>query len=184
VLPGKTSTPTGHPSALQSKAITILFVTPLAIAIIVEGDEVALGIGSFKVAAGNVVEHQMTILEMTSCQGALNSALALQEPIHRQITMEVHIDFGSFGAVLVLAVTFAGIADRQDVEAEGARRGASAAVQVADRFHLVLNLTQAVERELACCRSAAASNRLPERTSTGPYRRQRRKSKVKPSRSE
>ena len=39
--------------------------------------------------------------------------------------------------------------DRQGVYAEGARRGAPEAVQVADRFHLVLNLTQAVQRELA-----------------------------------
>src|SRR5277367_1376426 len=39
--------------------------------------------------------------------------------------------------------------DRQGVYAEGARRVAPEAVQVADRFHLVLNLTQAIERELA-----------------------------------
>ena len=39
--------------------------------------------------------------------------------------------------------------DRQGVYAEGTRRVAPTVVQVADRFHLVLNLTQAVERELA-----------------------------------
>ena len=93
MLPAKTSTPTGQPSALHSKAIPHLFVTPLAIAIVAEGDDVALGVGSFKVATGNIVEHQVTILEMTSCQGALNGALAFQESIHRQITMEVHIHF-------------------------------------------------------------------------------------------
>jgi hypothetical protein len=48
VLPAKTSTPTGQPSALHSKAITICFVTPLAIAIVADGNDVALGVGSFK----------------------------------------------------------------------------------------------------------------------------------------
>jgi hypothetical protein len=39
--------------------------------------------------------------------------------------------------------------NRRGVYAEGARRVAPEVVQVADRFHLVLNLTQAVKRELA-----------------------------------
>jgi transposase len=53
--------------------------------------------------------------------------------------------------------------DRQGVYTEGARRGAPEAVQVADRFHLVLNLTQAVERELAVNRRhlRIASPRAP-----------------------
>jgi transposase len=39
--------------------------------------------------------------------------------------------------------------DRQGVYAEGARRGAPQALQVADGFHLLLNQRQAVERALA-----------------------------------
>ncbi|MGA3093209.1 MAG: ISL3 family transposase [Terriglobales bacterium] len=43
--------------------------------------------------------------------------------------------------------------DRQGVHAEGVRAGAPQARQVADRFHLTLNLRQVVERELAVRRS-------------------------------
>ena len=47
-------------------------------------------------------------------------------------------------------------------EQGGARRGAPEAIQVADRFHLVLDLTQAMERELAVNRRQLQGRHLGE----------------------
>jgi hypothetical protein len=69
-----------------------LLVAPLAVAIVAEGDELTLGIGPFKIAAGNVIKHQVAVLEVPSGQGALNGALALQQPVHRRVTMLLNID--------------------------------------------------------------------------------------------
>jgi transposase len=49
--------------------------------------------------------------------------------------------------------------DRQGSYAEGTRCAAPEAVQIADRFHLTLNLRQAVERELAVRRPSCDSLR-------------------------
>jgi hypothetical protein len=90
-----------------------LFVTPLAIAIVAEGDELTVAVGAFKVAAGNIVEHQMTILQVTSGQGALNGALAGEQPIHGRITMLLHIDLTCCAAQLPQGRVFPLVRQRQ-----------------------------------------------------------------------
>jgi transposase len=51
--------------------------------------------------------------------------------------------------------------DRASLYAEGATRGAPQAIQIADRFHLLCNLTSAVERVLEQKRAALAEAVLP-----------------------
>jgi hypothetical protein len=47
--------------ALRFEVVAHLFATPLAIAIVAEGHDVALALGSFKVVADNVLEPKVTI---------------------------------------------------------------------------------------------------------------------------
>jgi transposase len=50
--------------------------------------------------------------------------------------------------------------DRSSLYADGGRQGATSAVQITDRYHLVSNLSEAVERDIQQCRSMRESNWL------------------------
>ena len=60
--------------------------------------------------------------------------------------------------------------DRGGLYADGATRGAAQAVQVADRFHLLCNLTSAVERVLEQKRTALAKAIVPVMAEPSPPR--------------
>jgi transposase len=56
--------------------------------------------------------------------------------------------------------------DRCGLYADGARQGAQAAQQITDRYHLVSNLAEALERDLQRCRSRLEPSRVSLRSST------------------
>jgi len=69
-----------------------LLMAFLAIPVIAKDHDVAIRIGSFEVSAGDVVKDQVPVLEMLASQGALNHPLALEQPVHRQITVRLDSD--------------------------------------------------------------------------------------------
>ena len=58
--------------------------------------------------------------------------------------------------------------DRGGDYAAAARQGAPQAVQTADRFHLVKNLAEAVQKALACCGGEIRKDRKAEETAVAP----------------
>ena len=89
-----------------------LFVSPFAVAIVARGDDIALG-GKPLQAAGNIIEYQMTIFEVTACQSTLDGALALQQPVHGLITMCLDIDFAFCTALFPQSGVFPLVGQRQ-----------------------------------------------------------------------
>jgi len=54
-----------------------LLTVLLTIAVITKGDQLAVLVVAFKIHAGDVIENQMPMAEMTPREGCLNGALAL-----------------------------------------------------------------------------------------------------------
>jgi hypothetical protein len=89
-LPAKTSTPTGLGITINPAPLVHAFLT---IAVVAKEHDLALHIGAFKIRAGDVVKDQVAVFEMLAGQGALNSPLALEQAVHRQITVCFDIDW-------------------------------------------------------------------------------------------
>src|SRR6516225_4645651 len=90
-----------------------LFMPPFAVAIVARGDDIALGVSPFKIAAGNIIEDQMTLFEVTACPRTLDGALALQQPVHGLITMCLDIDFAFCTALFPEGGVFPLVGQRQ-----------------------------------------------------------------------
>ena len=59
--------------------------------IVSEKHEFTLRVRPFKVAAGDVIQNQMAFLQMPLSQGSFDGFLASQQPIHRRVTVHIHI---------------------------------------------------------------------------------------------
>ena len=107
-----------------------LLVAALAVAVVAESHDLALGIFPFKITAGDVVENQVAVSEMLFGQGPLNGRLALQEAVHDLVAMFIDIDFAFDSAQFpergVLALVGKGqLAARIDNPADNHRQSGS-----------------------------------------------------------
>jgi transposase len=103
------------------------------------------------------------------CKGNRYGTILVDLEAHRVLDVLSERQAGQFAAWLREHPGVAVISrDRAQVYADGARRGAPDAVQVADRFHLLKNLGEALERLLLHERLALQAAADPERTLAPP----------------